>query len=361
VTLQPLRIESWLSLVGDRPLAFIDLETTDAEAASCEVCELGVVAYGADKIRAAIEANRAAWAEYPTELAAFGAGVSQTMPPAPTLVLPEPDWSFSTRVNPGKPIHPGATQVHGIRDEDVIGCAGIESVLPQLQHVAEHFTVAGYNIDRFDLQVLRRYGVAPAHVLEVMGVWLALGEREVTWYSQDELDTWYRASAAGAATMPPRVLGQVMCVLGKDVFKDTLGAAHAALYGRRLEGAHGTIVDCSAAAAVMFGSLALQTDLPTDFGALTQLALEMVGFIRPGPAGPYIVRGRHAGETVENVHRLEPTYIRWVITEAEIRPVEHELVKSAIGSDAYTSLINPSAGGGGRRGGRKPRAAAAAS
>lgn len=359
--LQPLRLDAWLQLVVDRPLAFIDLETTDADAKDCGVCELGVVAFGAEQIGAAVDVTLAAVgkAEANVEVPITAdelTGITPLFSP-PRLTLPEPAWQFATRLNPGKPIHPGATRVHGIRDEDVIGCQGIESVLPQLQHVAENYTICGYNIDRFDLAVLRRFGIVPQHTpLEVMGLWLALIEREIRWYSDDESSAWYDASRQGPAPMPPRIVGELLCKL-PGVFRDTLSAAYAALYSRQLEGAHGTIADCTATAAVLFGTLALQTDLPVDLQELADLGLDMVGFIRTGPAGPYFSRGRNAGETVANVHALDPGYLRWTLTEAEIRDSERELIRQAIGPDAFTALINAAARGGGGRG-RGRRAAA---
>jgi len=67
--------------------------------------------------------------------------------------------SFSTLVNPQKPIPIGATEVHGIKDSDVINKPAIENVLPDFYKFVQGSTLVAHNIS-FDFSFISELGRA---------------------------------------------------------------------------------------------------------------------------------------------------------------------------------------------------------
>src|SRR5262245_17980957 len=68
-----------------------------------------------------------------------------------------PDGSrdrFLARVDPGLPIPPAATAIHGITDSDVVGLPGFAAIAEQVLAFVDGCDLCGFNIKRFDLQVL---------------------------------------------------------------------------------------------------------------------------------------------------------------------------------------------------------------
>lgn len=58
------------------------------------------------------------------------------------------------RVNPGVPVPPEVTAVHGISDTDVAECPPFVHFAPRIQALIEGAVLAGYNSRRFDLLLL---------------------------------------------------------------------------------------------------------------------------------------------------------------------------------------------------------------
>lgn len=93
---------------------------------------------------------------------------------------------FSARIDPGIPIPPGATAVHGIRDEDVEGCPTFRDVAPRVQALVDGATLLGYNSRSFDTPLLdaelRRAGergidLERVEEIDVYRVWQAVEPR----------------------------------------------------------------------------------------------------------------------------------------------------------------------------------------
>src|SRR5262245_18038445 len=66
--------------------------------------------------------------------------------------------TFSSLVNPGRPIPPHITHLTGIQSDDVIDKPGIEGIIPALSHFVGNATVIGHNIG-FDLDFLKTLGI----------------------------------------------------------------------------------------------------------------------------------------------------------------------------------------------------------
>lgn len=63
---------------------------------------------------------------------------------------------FSTFLNPGRPIDPASTKIHGIDDAMVQGAPTLEQVAGEILKVAVDAVPAAYN-SRFDARVLHRF------------------------------------------------------------------------------------------------------------------------------------------------------------------------------------------------------------
>ena len=62
--------------------------------------------------------------------------------------------SKTMRINPGMPIPPASTAIHGITDDDVKDCPLFKNVAKQLAAQIEGCDLAGFNSNRFDIPVL---------------------------------------------------------------------------------------------------------------------------------------------------------------------------------------------------------------
>ena len=98
----------------DRPLAVIDLETTGTDPKCDRIVEVSVL-----------------------KLTTGG----------------EPDHR-TRRVNPGVPIPPEATAVHGITDDDVADMPTFRAIAPGLARHLDGCDLAGFNVLNFDLRLL---------------------------------------------------------------------------------------------------------------------------------------------------------------------------------------------------------------
>ena len=97
-----------------RPIAFLDLETTGINVSSDRIVEISVL-----------------------KISPNG----------------KEEW-MSSRVNPGIPIPPKSTAIHGIRDEDVVSSPPFKEIAKNLTSFIEGCDLAGYNAIKFDIPVL---------------------------------------------------------------------------------------------------------------------------------------------------------------------------------------------------------------
>src|SRR5690606_24362498 len=65
----------------------------------------------------------------------------------------EPDHR-TRRVNPGVPIPPEASKIHGITDDDVDECPTFRAIAPGLAKFLDGCDLAGFNVLNFDLRLL---------------------------------------------------------------------------------------------------------------------------------------------------------------------------------------------------------------
>ena len=104
----------------ERPLVYIDLETTGVDPRSDRIVEISFL---------------------------------KAFPPAADGTTPEPVVK-TRRINPGMPIPPGATAVHHISDADVANEPRFEQVAKSLFDLFEGCDFAGFGVRRFDMPLL---------------------------------------------------------------------------------------------------------------------------------------------------------------------------------------------------------------
>jgi DNA polymerase-3 subunit epsilon len=95
--------------------------------------------------------------------------------------------SFNARLNPGVPIPPEATEVHGIRNHHVQAKPPFARIAPYLTGLLRDCDLAGYNLVNFDLPVLARefgrtgraFSVAGRAVIDVFAIFKKMEPRDL--------------------------------------------------------------------------------------------------------------------------------------------------------------------------------------
>lgn len=244
------------NLILDRPLAVVDLESTGVDPALDRVVEVAVLT-----------------------LLPRGA--------------PEP---FHRRVNPGVPIPPGATAIHGIADADVAGTPTFAAVAPELFATLHGCDLAGFGIASFDLPLL--------------------------------------AAEFARARIPFRVVGRrVIDVLAlyRRLQPRTLVSAVREYLGREHEGAHSAAADARAAAEVLdrqIGRHALPAT-PAELHA-SLVEVDVGGRFRRDDAGRIVFGfGKHVGKPLAEVAACDRGYLEWMLRTAFLDDT-HDLVRRAL-------------------------------
>ena len=233
-----------MNLNLSRPIAFVDLETTGVDFAHDRIVEIAVV-----KV-------------YPDG-----------------EVIEKCD-----RVNPGIPIPPGATAVHGIKNEDVKDCPSFGKLAAEYADFISDADLAGFNSNRFDfpflLEEFLRNGVQ-------------------TDFSQKKFIDVQRIFHQ----MEPR----------------NLEAAYMKYCGQKLEGAHGAAADARATYEVLKAQLDVYPEkLRNDISFLHNISsdgnfADMGRRMIIDNGVEKFNFGKHKGKAVVDVFRSEPNYFDWIM------------------------------------------------
>ena len=192
--------------------------------------------------------------------------------------------SYVKRLNPGKPIPPEATAIHGISDEDVKDAPEFKHIARDLQLWLRGCDFGGYNCARFDIPMLveefLRAGVSvdfsESRIIDVQKLFFKMEQR-------------------------------------------TLSAAYKFYCGKSLENAHSAEADTNATIDVLEAQLDRYAELSNDVKALDRLLQD------EEPAFDYaktmIVRkgdvvfniGKYKGQRVEDVFTKDPSYYDWMM------------------------------------------------
>jgi DNA polymerase-3 subunit epsilon len=188
------------------------------------------------------------------------------------------------RLNPGMPIPPEATAVHGISDEDVKDCPGFRQVAKSLYEWLRGCDFAGYNVVRFDLPML---------VEEFLraGVNVDFNSRRIV----DAQQIFFKME------------------------QRTLSAAVRFYCGKELEGAHGAEADTLATIEVLEAQMDHYSELQGDVEWLHQHLCgeeDCVDYDRKmiRRNGVEIFNfGQHKGKPVRQVLTDHPGYYGWIM------------------------------------------------
>ncbi|MEL6760429.1 MAG: exonuclease domain-containing protein [Myxococcota bacterium] len=191
---------------------------------------------------------------------------------------------FTRRLNPGKPIAPEATAVHGIRDDDVRDAPGFAELAAELTAFLRGCDLSGFNVERFDLPLL-------AKEFERIGQKFPDSGTRI-------IDSWR--------------------IFLKKEPRD-LTAAYRLYCGKDLEGAHSAEADAVAAADVLLAQVERYADLPKTVDALDEYCHP----VHPGRIdsdGKFIWSdgiatinfGKHRGKSLEMLAAEHPDYLHWI-------------------------------------------------
>jgi len=190
----------------------------------------------------------------------------------------------SWRINPGIPIPPGSTKIHGITDEHIKDAPKFMDLAGEFRAFLEHCDLAGYNILKFDLPVL--------------------AEEFARAGSEFEVDS--------------RSVIDVQNIFHK-MEQRTLSAAYKFYCDKSLVNAHSAAVDTMATFEVFMAQLIRYENLPGDIGALhtfseMQRNVDIAGRIIYDEKGVETFNfGRFKGRPVLEVFRTELGYYDWMM------------------------------------------------
>ncbi|MCC6809922.1 MAG: 3'-5' exonuclease [Deltaproteobacteria bacterium] len=251
-----------MSLQLSRPLVVFDLEATGRDPFNDRIVELGVVI---------------------------------VKPDGQQFVR---DW----RIHPTIPIPPEVTLIHGITDQDVVGCPTFAELVPTLISIFTDVDVSGFNARGFDVPMLdcefMRAGVSPSP------------------------------------------LEQARIVDSKEIFHSKeprdLSAAVRFYCKEELVGAHGAKADALAATKVLLAQLDRYPDLPRSVDALVPLFQPKERYVDPtrklklDDKGEAMINfGQHRGTKLTELVEKKRDYLEWIM-QGEWHPKVKEAVKAVL-------------------------------
>jgi DNA polymerase III subunit epsilon len=201
---------------------------------------------------------------------------------------------YVRRLNPGIPIPPGSTAIHGITDADVAEAPRFRDVAAELAAFLDGADLGGYNMTGFDLPVLR------AEFLRA-GVPFDIAERR-----------FVDAQRIFFAREPRHLAAAARFYCQTD---------HA--------GAHGALADAEMTLRVLEGQLVRYADLPHTvaelhdaFCAGLDQDMDPEGRFRLVNGEPTVNFGKNRGRLLRDLSREEPGFLRWILKGDFSEPVK---------------------------------------
>ncbi len=192
--------------------------------------------------------------------------------------------SKTMRINPGMPIPPASTAIHGITDDDVKDCPLFKNVAKQLAAQIEGCDLAGYNSNRFDIPLL-------AEEFLRAGVDIDLTRRKFI----DVQTIFYKME------------------------QRTLAAAYKFYCQKSLENAHTAAADTMATYEVLKAQLDRYPELKNDVAFLSEFSsftnnVDFAGRMVYNEKNQEVFNfGKYKGRLVEEVLKQEPAYYSWMM------------------------------------------------
>lgn len=247
-----------MNLNLERPLLFFDIESTGLNIATDCIAELSFV-----KIFPDGEQRIKTWKLCP--------------------------WNYLARCQ--QPMNPSASEVNGLKDEDLAGCPKFHEVVDEVVEWLADSDLAGFNSAKFDLPMLAEE-IERVRLFMNRNIDLNLHEKKMV-----DVQTIYHA-------MEPRNL--------RAAYRFYCG-------GRDFENAHTAEADTIATYEVLKGQLDRYPDqLKNNVDFLANFAgrpktVDYAGRLLFGKDGEAIISfGKHKGKTAREVYRTEPSYFAWI-------------------------------------------------
>ena len=193
------------------------------------------------------------------------------------------EW-LTMRINPGMPISPEATRIHGITDADVANEPHFKDVARKIAAFLEGCDLAGFNSMKFDIPIL--------------------------------CEEFLRVNVD---FNPARHRYVDVQVIFHKKEQRTLGAAYKFYCNRELENAHSAQSDTAATYEILKAQLDRYPDLENDIEKLSSFSAfnnnaDLAGRIVFNEQGVEVFNfGKHKGKPVELVFKEEPSYYSWMM------------------------------------------------
>lgn len=191
---------------------------------------------------------------------------------------------MTRRVNPGMPIPPESTAIHGITDEDVKDCPTFKEIAKSLAAQIEGCDLAGYNSNRFDIPMLA--------------------------------EEFLRADVD--IDLNRRKFIDVQTIFHK-MEQRTLSAAYKFYCDKSLENAHTAEADTVATYEVLKAQLDRYPELQNDVAYLSKYSsysknVDFAGRMIYNDKGEEIINfGKYKGRLVSEVLKADPGYYSWIM------------------------------------------------
>ncbi len=191
--------------------------------------------------------------------------------------------TFTRRVNPGIPIPPEVTKIHGISDDDVKDCQYFKQIAHTLFDWMRGCDLGGYNSSKFDIPLL-------AEEFLRTGINVDFTERNMI----DVQQIFFKMEAR------------------------TLSAAYKFYCDKELENAHSAEADINATIDVLEAQLQRYANIGNDVPTLHKFTNgdEYVDYARRiimKEGHPVFNFGKYKGKKVEDVFTSEPQYYDWMM------------------------------------------------
>jgi DNA polymerase-3 subunit epsilon len=153
------------------------------------------------------------------ETTGLGKGTDRVVELAYQKIMPDGTVEeASMRINPGMPIPPVATKIHGIVDADVADAPNLAKVAFQISSLFESCDYAGFNIIAFDLPFLaadlarvgRKFAYDQREILDVKVLYHARVEKG---FSARNLSAAYRKFCGDEHTTAHTAMGDVVATV----------------------------------------------------------------------------------------------------------------------------------------------------
>lgn len=192
--------------------------------------------------------------------------------------------SKTRRINPGMPIPPESTAIHGISDEDVKDCPTFKEIAKSLASQIEGCDLAGFNSNRFDIPMLA--------------------------------EEFLRADVD--IDLNRRKFVDVQTIFHK-MEQRTLSAAYKFYCNKDLENAHTAEADTKATYEILKAQLDRYADLQNDINYLSEFSsynnnVDFAGRMVYNENKEEVINfGKYKGQLVTEVLKKDPSYYSWIM------------------------------------------------